>query len=407
MQYLKNKKGTSADVPLVCQNIVAKKAHFNQSTRLCIVVAFVFLLSASVPKTASAGFFSFLLGGTASAETAGSTHNSQTVPLPVPAVGMGVPDLAAETISVSVKNDALAPVVGPVGTQADIETSDYIENPETLLYVVREGETLADIAGMFEISTKTILWANDLKAGQKLTPGQTLVILPVSGVLHTVKKGDTLAKIASKYNVNRDIIGKWNGIDTDSSLVVGADLLIPDGAIAETSTKSSPVKKTVAQKEVSGKKGASASPIVNSNLPLLARGRTRLILGYDGADLGGYFMRPVSGGKRSQGLHGQNAVDIAAPRGTPIYAAAAGVITASKNSGFNGGLGNYVSISHPNGTRTYYGHMLKTTVAEGQSVAKGEQIGLIGATGLATGNHVHFAVIGAKNPLSDDPNYGL
>lgn len=406
MQYFKNKKSTSAELSPVCQNIVAKKAHFYQSAGLLVVVVFVCLLSVGVPKTASAGFFSFLLGGTASAETSSSLHNSQTVPLPAPSVGMGT-DTMMDVVSVSPKNDAFAAVIGPVGTQADIETSEYVENPETLLYVVREGETLADIAGMFDISTKTIVWANDLKVGQKLTPGQTLVILPVSGVMHTVKKGDTVAKIASKYKVDSAVIRKWNGVDEDTSLVVGDDLLIPDGAIAEQPAKTNNAKKSVAQKDFPAKKSSSNSPIVNSNLPLLARGRTRLILGYDGADLGSYFMRPVSGGKRTQGLHGQNAVDIAAPKGTPIYAAAAGVVTASKNSGFNGGLGNYVSITHANGTRTYYGHMLKTTVAEGQSVARGEQIGLIGATGLATGNHVHFAVIGAKNPLSDDPNYGL
>lgn len=368
-------------------------------------------LTFASPETASAGFFSFLLGNTAAAETSGAAHNSQTIPLPAPSIGMGdvskeVAQAEATTFSVSTNNSAFVPLVGPVGTQADIESGDYIENPEAILYVVRPDETLADIADMFDISTKTILWANDLKSGQKLTAGQTLVILPVSGLIHNVKKGDTLAKIAKKYNADEAVIGKWNGIDEDSTLISGTDILIPDGTVADPVVKKAPTKVAATLKDVF-KKATTITKTANNNLPLLARGRTRLILGYDGADLGNYFMRPVAGGNRSQGLHGQNATDIAAPRGTTIVAAAGGVVTSSKNSGFNGGLGNYVSISHPNGTRTYYGHMLKTTVVEGQTVAKGEQIGLIGSTGLATGPHVHFAVIGAKNPLSDNPNYGL
>ncbi|HEY0011052.1 MAG TPA: M23 family metallopeptidase [Candidatus Paceibacterota bacterium] len=114
----------------------------------------------------------------------------------------------------------------------------------------------------------------------------------------------------------------------------------------------------------------------------------------------GYFTNPVPAGRKSQGIHGNNAVDIAAPAGTPIYASAAGRITVAKtDGGYNSGWGNYLKISHGNGAQTLYAHMSRVVVASG-SVAKGQLIGYVGSTGESTGNHLHFEVYGAKNPLA-------
>jgi murein DD-endopeptidase MepM/ murein hydrolase activator NlpD len=103
-----------------------------------------------------------------------------------------------------------------------------------------------------------------------------------------------------------------------------------------------------------------------------------------------------------QSIHGWNAVDIAAARGTPILAAAEGtVIVVRDNGGWNGGYGNYVVITHPNGTQTLYAHMTNAIVVTGQVVSNGEIIGFVGKTGFATGPHLHFEVRGAKNPFAD------
>jgi murein DD-endopeptidase MepM/ murein hydrolase activator NlpD len=110
-------------------------------------------------------------------------------------------------------------------------------------------------------------------------------------------------------------------------------------------------------------------------------------------------MRPVSGGRESQGLHGYNAVDLAAPVGTPIYAAAEGTVIVSIMGGWNGGYGNYVVISHPNGTQTLYAHAKETLVIPGQHVEQGQLIAKIGMTGKTTGPHVHFEIRGARNPF--------
>jgi len=82
-------------------------------------------------------------------------------------------------------------------------------------------------------------------------------------------------------------------------------------------------------------------------------------------------------------------IDFAAKIGTPIYAAADGVVKLAK---LNGGYGNCVFIDHRYGFETRYGHMQKILVRHGQKVKRGEKIGLVGKTGLATAPHLHFEV---------------
>ena len=99
-------------------------------------------------------------------------------------------------------------------------------------------------------------------------------------------------------------------------------------------------------------------------------------------------------------IHGRNGVDIANSCGTPVYAAADGMITIADSSGYNGGFGKYIKIAHPNGTETLYGHSMKLLVAVGQEITRGQEIMLMGSTGRSTGCHLHFEVHGARNPLA-------
>ena len=81
------------------------------------------------------------------------------------------------------------------------------------------------------------------------------------------------------------------------------------------------------------------------------------------------------------------AVDIGAARGTAIYAAASGTVTAAA---YNSSYGNYVVIEHNNGYSTLYAHADTLLVREGQRVSKGDLIGRVGSTGFSTGPHLHF-----------------
>ncbi len=228
------------------------------------------------------------------------------------------------------------------------------------VYIVREGDTLGGIAEMFGVSTNTIRWANNLKSNT-LKLGQELVILPISGVRHIVAKGDTLQTLSTKYKADLEDILSYNDLTSNAKLTVGNIIIIPDGVISVVPSSPS---------SSSGKSVAS-----------------------------GYYLRPIKGGVRSQGIHGYNGVDLAASVGTPIMASAPGVVILSRTSGYNGGYGLYVVVRHGNGTQTLYAHMSRVSVSVGQTVGQGEVIGAVGNTGRSTGPHLHFEVRGARNPF--------
>lgn len=87
--------------------------------------------------------------------------------------------------------------------------------------------------------------------------------------------------------------------------------------------------------------------------------------------------------------HSHTGIDLPAPRNTNIYAAKSGVVVTST---YNNSYGNYVVISHSDGTSTLYAHMNKRNATEGQTVKQGAVIGYVGTTGSSTGNHLHFEV---------------
>jgi murein DD-endopeptidase MepM/ murein hydrolase activator NlpD len=86
--------------------------------------------------------------------------------------------------------------------------------------------------------------------------------------------------------------------------------------------------------------------------------------------------------------HFHTGIDLAAPLGTPVSAAAAGVVVAVGHTSF--GYGNYVIVAHGGGIATLYGHLLQTKVNVGDHVARGQLVGLEGSTGFSTGPHLHF-----------------
>ena len=126
---------------------------------------------------------------------------------------------------------------------------------------------------------------------------------------------------------------------------------------------------------------------------------TSRLRGAGGPSYEGYYIRPIYGGYKSQGLHGYNGVDLAGPLGTPVVAAASGDVIISRQGGWNGGYGNYIVIQHDNGTQTLYGHLRSNVAEVGWHVTQGQLIGYLGNTGRSTGAHLHFEVRGAKNPL--------
>lgn len=273
-----------------------------------------------------------------------------------------------------VDDSALLSDSGPSGTIADIESNDH--QGKVVLYVVRPGDTIAQVAKMFGVSVNTILWANDIPRGGALHEGQYLAILPIDGVQHTVKKGETLQSIAKKYRGDIKDILEFNDMTADQKLSVGDVVIIPNGKEDAAPTSGTP-----------------------------SGGRARMIATYPSYE--GYYTHPVPAGHKTQGIHGYNGVDYGAPIGTPVYAAAEGTVIVSQfhasycGRSCGGGYGNYIVIGHPNGTQTLYGHLSAVYTTVGVHVDKGQWIGEVGNTGRSTGAHLHFEVRGAKNPGAD------
>lgn len=319
----------------------------------------------ALPLSVSAGFFdSIFFAGSDVAEAAAPevvrTGSIFDVPILTSVVHVD-PNRALGGGEVLVDEGVLIST-GPVG--ADVIASTKKTGGEISVYIVREGDSLSQIAEMFGVTANTILWANDIPRATAIKPGDTLVILPVVGVRHVVKTGDTIASIAKKYKGDAAEIELYNQLASGDALAVGSTLVIPGGAL-----HTEPARAVAAgQRSTATSNSASLS-------------------------------HPVPGAIKTQGIHGYNAIDLAAAVGTPIRAAAAGEVIVSKSSGWNGGYGNYIVIRHANGVQTLYSHLSRNDVGVGARVTSGQVIGAMGSTGRSTGSHLHFEVRGARNPF--------
>lgn len=358
-------------------NIYTKLANFFALFNKGLSISLTLVsLSVSYPVTTNAGLFSFIVGATGdqvSAKTVDeqSASNSQNMVVLHATINSDPNSSGSQNDSPLVSGNTLVAEIGPSGTVSDLDQETT--NTQISLYVVRKGDILSKIADMYDVTVNTIIWANDLGRNPVLQEGQKLIILPISGVKYTVKKGDTLRNIANKYKTDLNEVLQFNDLTLTSMLSPGDVIIIPDAEPA-----------VIKEPTFSTSKNVAINPTLH---------------GTGGPYYPGYYIRPVDGGYKSQGLHGYNAVDLAVPLDTPIHAAADGVVIASVMGGWHGGYGNYVIISHSNGTQTLYAHTLKNFVSVGDHVDQGQMIAKSGSTGNSTGPHVHFEIRGARNPF--------
>lgn len=264
-------------------------------------------------------------------------------------------------------DSALIPAIGPLGNIAEAQE---IKSSRITTYTVREGDTLSEIASAFHISQATIIWTNDIKRADTIKPGQTLVILPITGVQYTIKRGDTIGGVVKRFGGDTEEIIRINSLPADGALVAGETILIPDGELR------------VAQ-------NIPSMPLRNITTPSLGSQQ----------EFVNYYARPITGGRKTQGLHGYNGVDLASACGSMARASAPGTVIIARESGWNGGYGRYVVIDHSNNTQTLYAHLESVSVDTGWHVAQGQQVGTLGSSGLSTGCHIHFEIRGARNPF--------
>ena len=290
--------------------------------------------------------------------------------------GIGMDESSA---SVAARGDAPTSVAGQFledGTLLKpvvVDTTVADGSNQLRTYIVRSGDTLTGIASKVGVSMMTIWWANKLNSKDALHIGQKLVIPPVNGLVVTVGATDTLASVAAAHHVDPQEIVATNQL-TDPTLVIGQVLILPGARGAAIPTpKPTPTTNVASISSVAS--SGSGTPTV------------RPVTDYSG----GKFAWPVPGGYISQYFHyGHPALDIAAAWGSPIDAAADGVVTFA--GWRNNGGGYQIWISHGSGLYTTYNHLSSISTSAGASVSRGEVIGRVGATGDATGPHCHFEI---------------
>lgn len=294
-------------------------------------------------------------------------------------------------------------------------------------YTVQPGDTMTRIATKTGASIEMIAEANKLVAPYAIKAGQKLII--PSGRYHLVKRGESGIAIARAYGVPwRDIIAT-NKLEEPFLLREGQRLLLPASAAPaapaptamppapKPATPAAPQQAPVATPEakpsafkldiddiVTGGEPALAStakPVVPTPSPERTLPPTAVVAAPAGKFAGG-FAWPVEGkvlrpfgdlgnGRRNDG------VNIAAARGTPILAAADGVVAyVGTEVAIYGGL---ILIRHADGWITAYGHAERLAVKRGQSVKKSQTIGYVGEPGLDEQDQLHFQIRQGRTPV--------
>jgi len=207
-------------------------------------------------------------------------------------------------------------------------------------------------------------------------------IYTLHGTWYRVAKDDSLGAIAQRFHVSTQSLAEHNNITDSNQLKVGSRLYIPRGRSSYAKAKSSGVNKGRKQRGTSKKRKSSESEIVTEP--------GRFSWPIAGSVTSGFGMR---GGRRHDGI------DISAPRGTAVMAAANGkVVFSSRLRGY----GNLILVRHQDNFFTAYAHNARNLKKKGDVVKKGQVVARVGSTGRTSGPHLHFEVrkgSQARNPV--------
>ncbi len=213
---------------------------------------------------------------------------------------------------------------------------------------------------------------------------------------YKAKQGDTLIRLAARCNLPYETLATLNRITSTDMHIVGKTLLLPTAPGLFVAKKpQTEFEYALSRRTLDFSKYTCY--ILNDSEFYFMLGerlsRTERAFFLDtgmslplanGILTSGYGLResPISG---NMSFH--EGIDLAAPAGTPVLAAKSGAV---RRVGVDYIYGNYIVITHENGTDSFYAHLESIIVKEEEPVARGQTIGFVGSTGLSTGPHVHF-----------------
>lgn len=273
-----------------------------------------------------------------------------------------------------------------------------VSRTELEYYTVQVGDTLFTIAEHYGLRPETLLWGNRYTLGDDphtIFPGQVLTILPVDGTLHRWAAGEGLNGVAAFYRVSPEVIIQYppNHLDpatigdyANPNIETGKLLIVPGGSGEFPDWRTPRITRTNPATATYVGPGACTDAYdgVMGTLNFTWPTTNHYLSGYDFSPAANHY-----------------GIDLAGNASEPILAADNGVIV---YAGLNDlGYGEMVVIDHGNGWQTLYAHLSTVDVTCGQEVYRGDQIGTMGATGMADGVHLHFEMrsdeFGRVNPF--------
>ncbi|MGL5836572.1 MAG: peptidoglycan DD-metalloendopeptidase family protein [Waterburya sp.] len=315
-----------------------------------------------------------------------------------------------------------------------LANTQSFSKPSSLVYQVKKGDTITKIASRYQIPSHELIKLNQIQDSNFIFVDQRLQI-PLTEIKNHHSDHEAIAKLNSGIIPSKSKVDNSSQLKTTKAHVISSvdSTSIEDPYIAnlraeieqlqeqnplqdaaqntskqqpqvidnsdtaslvsitKNVTKEQPVQRAKSNSLKSSATSFSANLIKESSLalklPPLPSSQAYLPNIFDG------YAWPAKGvltsgyGLRWGRMH--EGIDIAAPIGTPILAAAAGVVT---GSGWHEGYGNLVKLEHLDGSVTLYAHNNRNLVTHGQQVKQGEQIAEMGNTGRSTGSHLHFEI---------------
>jgi murein DD-endopeptidase MepM/ murein hydrolase activator NlpD len=271
-----------------------------------------------------------------------------------------------------------------------------VEAERYKVYTVQEGDNVSSIAAEHGLDPEYIVANNaEITDSDDLQLGQNIIVPAGNGILHEVRLGETISDIAARYGVEVEAIAAFaaNGIVAADEIAEAQLLFVPGGRIptaeAPPDAEVAPAADPAATPEPDVPDAPSGGESFVDTGPASGSGLIWPIVGPISSPYGGGHPLGID-------IDGFNLV------GSAVVAATSGTVT------FAGGnpccsYGLYVVVVSPGGIETLYAHLSSISVSEGETVAQGQVVGVIGDTGYSTGTHLHFEVIDngvRQNPTS-------
>ncbi len=299
--------------------------------------------------------------------------------------------------------------------------------PGVRTYIVRRGDTVQSVANRFDLTVLGLVSANPgLPSLDRLEVGSTLYI-PTGelGLLVRLKQGETIQDLARRFGLSVVDLAKANGLTSPTDVKVGDLVLLPGVQAKATYDRLLQIREAerkareeeerrLAEERRRREEARRKQQEEQRRLEQQARLRQQQVQSQprlrraNAVVAAAGYRWPIANftittyyGRRGVFQRFHTGIDLAAPAGTPIYAARAGQVDTAGWSRF--GYGLHVILDHGGAQETLYGHMSRIAVRPGQWVNRGDVIGYVGSTGWSTGPHLHFEVrVGgaARNPMA-------